>query len=253
MGRLLSEKNVLITGAGRNIGRGIAIELGKEGAHIYFTEIDPKQLDDLEQELESCQIASKGFISDISKREDADRLCGWLLGAGASIDILINNVGIRIEEAFTKGFSLDEWRRVFDANVLGPIYLTKRVSQMMIDHHIQGSILFVTSIHQWIIRRSVSYSSSKAALGMIIKELAVDLAAHKIRVNGIAPGYVAEDEEGDPFNHKNTPLYNSSINPCYIGRAAVYLSSDYFSKFTTGTVIKVDAGLSLCNHLLMSS
>jgi NAD(P)-dependent dehydrogenase (short-subunit alcohol dehydrogenase family) len=225
------------------------MEMGKEGAHIYFTEVDPVQLAHLEQELKASRIESKGFLSDITKSDDVDRLCGWLLDAGVSIDILINNVGIEREEAFTKRFSLDDWRKVFDTNVLGPIYLTRRVSQMMIGHHTHGSILFVTSIHQWVIRRHPSYSASKAALGMIIKELAAELAPYKIRVNGIAPGYTEEDGEGEPISHKYTPLYNSSINPCYIGRAAVYLSADYFSKFTTGTVLKVDAGLSLYNHL----
>ena len=83
---------------------------------------------------------------------------------------------------------------------------------------------------------------------MIVKELALDLAPHQIRVNGIAPGWTAEDKHQTPFRQRHAPLHNSSINPRYIGRAAVYLASDYFSKFTTGTVIKVDAGLSLYNH-----
>jgi NAD(P)-dependent dehydrogenase (short-subunit alcohol dehydrogenase family) len=97
------------------------------------------------------------------------------------------------------------------------------------------------------------YSASKAALGMIIKELAIELAPHNIRVNGIAPGNIKEDEKGNTIPHRYTPLYGSSINPCYIGRAAVYLSSDYYSRYTTGTVIKIDGGLSLYNHLVDKS
>jgi NAD(P)-dependent dehydrogenase (short-subunit alcohol dehydrogenase family) len=250
MKALLQGKNVLLTGAGRNIGRNIAIEMGKEGAHIYFTEIDPKQMAALGEELASVGSVSKGFHLDVAESKDTDLLCDWLVDNGISIDILVNNVGMEVEEAFTTSFSLEEWHRVFDTNVLGPAYLTKRVSQMMIDRHIHGSILFVTSIHQWVIRRIPSYSASKAALGMIIKELAVELAPYKIRVNGIAPGYVKEGADGIPVEHEYTPLHGSSINPCYIGRAAVYLSSDYFSKFTTGTVLKIDAGLSLYNHLV---
>jgi NAD(P)-dependent dehydrogenase (short-subunit alcohol dehydrogenase family) len=249
MKALLQGKNVLLTGGGGNISKNIAVEMGKEGAHIYFAEIGPKEVSALERELESCRIASRGFNLDISKSKNIDRLCDWLLDAGISIDILVNNVGVELDETFTASFSLEEWHRVFDTNVLGPAYLTKRVSQMMIDRHIHGSILFVTSIHQWVIRRHPSYSGSKAALGMIIKELAVELAPYKIRVNGIAPGYVREGPDGNPVEHKYTPLYGSSINPCYIGRAAVYLAADYFSKFTTGTVLKIDAGLSLYNHL----
>jgi NAD(P)-dependent dehydrogenase (short-subunit alcohol dehydrogenase family) len=120
----------------------------------------------------------------------------------------------------------------------------------MINHKIGGSIIFITSIHQWTIRKLMSYSASKAALGMMIKELALELAPDQIRVNGIAPGWVMLDSQGNPLNSKHTPLYQCSIDPCYIGRAAVYLASDYFSYSTTGTVLKIDAGLSLYNHIV---
>jgi NAD(P)-dependent dehydrogenase (short-subunit alcohol dehydrogenase family) len=84
---------------------------------------------------------------------------------------------------------------------------------------------------------------------MLVKELAMEYAQYKIRVNGIAPGWTAEDDSGNPLYHESTPLYKSSVNPRFIGRAAVYLASDYFSKFTTGSIIKIDAGLSLQNYL----
>ena len=83
---------------------------------------------------------------------------------------------------------------------------------------------------------------------MAIKELAIDLAPYNIRVNGIAPGWVEEDYKNQPKPHPYTPLRQSSINPRYIGRAAVYLAADYFSRFTTGTVLTIDAGLSLYSY-----
>lgn len=245
--QLLAGKNVLITGAGKNIGKSIAIEMAKQGANIFFTNINQESCDNLEKELSAYNVNFKGFLSDISLREDSDDLYNFLLKTNITIDILINNVGIQFDKVGLNYFELEEWHKTFNTNVFGPLYLTQIISQMMISKNIQGSIIFITSIHQWEIVRWPSYSSSKAALGMIIKELAVELASSGIRVNGIAPGWVAEDEEGNSFIHEHTPLYNSSINPCYIGRAAVYLASDYFSKFTTGTVIKIDAGLSLYN------
>lgn len=157
-------------------------------------------------------------------------------------------MGIQFKKTDIKDLDLGEWQKTFNTNDFGPMYLTKLISQMMVTNNIQGSIIFITSMHQWEIARWPSYSSSKAAIGMIIQELAVELAPSKIRVNGLAPGWVAEDEQGNPFTHRYSPLNSSSINPHYIGRAAVYLASDYFSKFTTGTVIKIDAGLSLYNH-----
>jgi NAD(P)-dependent dehydrogenase (short-subunit alcohol dehydrogenase family) len=247
---LLSGKNVLVTGAGRNIGRSIAIEMAGQGANIFFAEIDKESCTRLEAELKEYQVLSKGFVSDVSNSGDIDKLCRTLQQDQINIDVLVNNVGIHYTKKKTQGRNLEEWKEVFNTNVFGPMSLTNLISQMMIDHRIHGSIIFITSIHQWVISRDSSYSSSKAALGMIIKELALSLAPHKIRVNGIAPGYVGEDRQRRPLHHPYTPLYESSINPCYIGRTAVYLASDYFSKFTTGTVIKIDAGLSLYNHLV---
>lgn len=245
--KLLSGKNVLITGAGRNIGKSIAIEMAKQGANIFFTDNDHGRCTKLEQDLNNYQVRSRGFVSDISKTEDTDSLHEFLVQNEIQIDILVNNVGTQFE---TRELKLEEFHKTFNTNVFGPIYLTKLISQRMIANNIYGSIIFITSIHQETISRWPSYSSSKAALEMIIKELAINLASYKIRVNGIAPGSVSEDEQENPFSHKYTPLHNSTINPCYIGRAAVYLASDYFSKFTTGTVIKIDAGLSLHSYLV---
>jgi len=250
MNKLLEGKNILITGAGRNIGRAIAIETAKQGANVFFTDIDKKPLNALEKELSQYPVQSKGFLSDISKTEDIDFLCQNLFELQPRIQLLCNNVGLTGNRAEKDDMNLSEWHNMFQANVFGPMYLTHQISKRMIDDRTAGSIIFMTSIHQWHVRRIASYSSSKAALGMIIKELAVDLAPFGIRVNGIAPGYVQEDENENPVPHRHTPLHKTSIKPVYIARAVIYLASDFFSKFTTGAVITIDAGLSLYNHLL---
>ncbi|PSB02889.1 SDR family NAD(P)-dependent oxidoreductase [Merismopedia glauca] len=249
--QLLSGKNVLITGAGKNIGKSIAIEMAKQGANIFFTDLNPQSCTELEQELASYQVESQGFVSDISKIEDINRLLNILHEQEIYIDILVNNVGIQLETKQIINLDLKEWYQTFNTNIFGPIYLTKNIAKMMMQNSRHGSIIFVTSIHQWITIGFPSYSSSKAALGMIIQELAVDLAPAGIRVNGIAPGLVAEDEEGKAKYHHYAPLHHTSINPCYIGRAAVYLASEYFSKFTTGSVIKIDAGVSSYSYCLV--
>jgi NAD(P)-dependent dehydrogenase (short-subunit alcohol dehydrogenase family) len=249
--KLLSEKNVLITGAGKNIGRSIAIAMAEQGANIFFTDIHAEHCEKLEKELQGYTGKVKGFLSDISKTEDIDSLHQQLKKENIHIDVLVHNAGIQFETKHIEDLDMGDLFKVFHTNVFGPLYLTKRISHMMVSDNIPGCILFITSIHQSVPSEWISYSSSKAALGMIIKELAMDLAKHGIRVNGIAPGWVAEDEHGNTRNFSYAPLYGSSINPCYIGRAAVYLSSEYFSKFTTGTVITVDAGLSLHSYLTL--
>jgi NAD(P)-dependent dehydrogenase (short-subunit alcohol dehydrogenase family) len=251
-GKLLSGKNALVTGAGRNIGRSIALEMAGQGANILFLESDKERCVKLQQELREYGVISKGFISDVSKTEDIETLHSFLVQEKMVIDILVNNVGTQFEKDDIQHFDLAKWNEIYRSNVFGPMYLTKHVSGLMISRNIQGCILFVTSIHQSVPGKWICYSSTKGALGMIVKELSLDLASHGIRVNGIAPGWVSEDERDTPCNFKYAPLHKTSINPCYIGRAAVYLASDYFSRFTTGSVITIDAGLSLFHYQMVN-
>lgn len=245
--QLLAGKNVLITGAGQNIGRSIAIEMAKQGANIYFTDIVADRVDSLERELSDYSVKYRGYIADVSKIGDTDKLCQDLLDRNIAIDILVNNVGIYFMTIGLDNLNLQEWQQTFNTNVFGPLYLTRLIWQRMIEEKIQGSLLFITSVHQQEIVRWPSYSASKAALAMTIREIAVDLAPHGIRVNSIAPAAVKVDEEGNPFFHKYYLLQNSTIPPHYIGRAAVYLASDYFSKYTTGTTLTIDGGSLLYN------
>jgi NAD(P)-dependent dehydrogenase (short-subunit alcohol dehydrogenase family) len=245
--QLLRHKNVLITGAGPNIGRSIALEMARQGANIFFTDIDAEQCQLLAQELKAFPVTAQGYGVDMTQPECLDRLCQDLRQAGITIDILVNNVGVQFEDIGLRHSSLTQWQTTFNTNVVGPVYLSQQITEAMIEQGIRGSVLFITSIHQFTISRWPSYSASKAALGMVIEELAVELAAHGIRVNGIAPGWVAADEQGKPQYHPHIPLDHQSIHPDYIGRAAVYLAADYFSQGTTGTVLKIDGGLSLYN------
>jgi NAD(P)-dependent dehydrogenase (short-subunit alcohol dehydrogenase family) len=249
MDKLLRGKNALITGAGQNIGKSIALEMARQACNVFFTDIEEDRCRQLEEELRrehpgNCQ----GRLSDISRQEDVKDLLKFLDENGIKIDILVNNVGIQYETASLDDLDLGEWRRTFETNIFGPMLLTKNIAQRMKKDSLQGSIIFLTSIHQFEPVRWPSYSSSKAALGMIIEELAIELAKYKIRVNGIAPGWTGRDKDGELFYEKYSLLQQRSVDPCYIGRAAVYLASDYFSKFTTGTVLKIDGGTSLYNN-----
>ncbi|MEM9777938.1 MAG: SDR family oxidoreductase [Chloroflexota bacterium] len=245
--RLLEGKKVLVTAAGRNIGRSIALELAKQGATIFFTEIDAQTCDDVEQELQQISPNSKGFYLDILKREEREQLLNYLDEQAIDIDVLVNNLGKNGATVRTEELSLEEWEETFKTNLFGPVALTKEIVARMVSKETKGNVIFLTSINQNIAGRWPSYSSAKATLASVIKEFALDLAPVGIRVNGIAPGHTDADESGLPHPSPQTPLYQATINPDYIGRAAVYLSSDYFSRCTTGTILKIDAGKSLVN------
>lgn len=243
---LLAGKNVLITGAGSNIGKAVAIEMARQGARIYFTDISEDICRKANGEILAHCPSSRWFLADVSRKEDTDSLCRSLSDDDIRIDILVNNVGVQVRET-AQNFEWEEWQSVFATNCFGPLYLSRLISRTMRQNSVNGSILFLSSIHQWTPFRFASYSSSKAALGMAIQELAIDLSPYGIRVNGIAPGRIGEDEHGSPLPSEFSLLGKTSISPTYIGRAAVYLASDYFSRFTTGSVLTIDAGLSLNN------
>lgn len=246
--RLLGGRTALITGAGANIGRSIALEMARHGANVLFTDIDAERCERLTAELTAFPGTAHGFQSDVSDADQVDDLCDALIHDDLVPDILVNNVGIALPKRSLLELDDAAMEEVFRTNVFGPLRLTRRLVKTMIDKRIQASITFLTSIHQWEIERNISYTASKAALGMVIKELAIDLAPYGIRVNGIAPGFVKQDERGRSLYAPDAPLFRLSITPKYIGRAAVYLASDYFSLHTTGTVLKIDAGTSVNNH-----
>jgi NAD(P)-dependent dehydrogenase (short-subunit alcohol dehydrogenase family) len=238
--KLLAGKTALITGAGRNIGRSIALEMAAQGATVLFTDFDEGRCRAVEAELRAIHPGARGFASDVSRTADNEALLAHLRGRASTLDVLVNNVG-----AFGNG----DFEMTYRTNILGPLHLTMGCVDMMIARGVAGSIIFVTSIHQDAVCHTAAYSSSKAALAMVIKELALELAPRRIRVNGIAPGFVKDDGQGRAESHAETPLMQSSVPPRFIGRAAVYLAADYFSQHTTGSVLTIDGGLSLVNYL----
>ncbi len=241
-GELLAGRCALITGAGRNIGRAVALEMARQGATILFTEIDPGRCAALAEELAQLGVRQHGFALDAAEPDQAALLHQQIAALGLTVDLLVNNAALQLEQRF---LALDAagWQRSLTANIIGPAQLSRTVARALIAAGRPGSILFITSTHQWEPALWPAYSSAKAALGMLIQEMAAELAAHSIRVNGIAPGWVTEEQQISRFSL----LHGSTIDPLYIGRAAVFLASEHHSRYTTGAVLTVDAGLSLRN------
>lgn len=250
---LLAERNVLITGAAANIGKSIAMEMAHQGANVYLADRDEEACRALEQRILNLGRKSKSFNVDLSVRENLDTIHKELQADGIVIDTLVNNVSVDQPPISDNAQYWEQWQKTYDINVIGPSYLTKLMTDTMIEKQMPGCILFITSVHQWMIRGAAAYSSSKAAQGMMVRELAMTMAPHRIRVNGIAPGYVGVDGDGVPIPHAATPLSKTSIPPRYIGRAAVYLCSQYFSEHTTGSILTLDSGLNLNTYLTRGS
>ena len=245
MENLLGGKNVFISGAGPNIGRAIALEMAAAGATIYFAEKNEANRTALTSKLSERGFASQSFLCDVSQPDEIDEVLAQLEAQKIAIDVLVNNAGIHEQHLPAEMPQFERWQRMMDTNVLGPLYLSRRLAEKMIESGTKGNIIFISSIHQDYFNGDTIYSASKAALSMIIKELAVSFSPHDIRVNGIAPGYCLEGEEGDAQLNRKIMLEHQPVEPCHIGRAALFLASEFFSAQTTGTTLVVDGGLSL--------
>lgn len=250
-GDLLKGKRVLIAGAGPNIGRGIARMCGSAGADLVLTDVQRAPLEQLQTDLADLPITVQVAMSDMTSGAATLSLLDQLEASGHLPDVLVLNAGTNGEPADIGMIRMDDMERLFRANVFGHWFLADQLAARLVRLERQASFVFVTSIHQHTLRGIPAYSASKAALGMLVRELAVQYAPHGIRVNAVAPGWTAlDDTQATPF-HRSTPLHRSAVHPDHIGSAVLHLSSDVLSGHTTGACLTVDGGLSVQSYLTM--
>lgn len=240
----LKDKVVLVTGAARGVGRGIAREMGKAGARVVLLDKEVELGKESAQLLRDEGVESRYEFLDLLKAETFSSVVESIISEFGSIDILVNNAGV-VPSAGFLDTSRDELLSTFQVNVFGPFEFSQSVVKSMIERKIEGSILFTSSTHQDVTMLRPAYSASKAALAMMVKELALELTpTYGIRVNGVAPGVVAIlGEENRSSEH--VPIGYSAV-PEDIGKAMVFLASDAAS-YITGHTLVVDGAFSLAH------
>ncbi|MFN2315800.1 MAG: SDR family NAD(P)-dependent oxidoreductase [Gemmatimonadales bacterium] len=242
---LVQGQTAVVVGAGPNTGQGIASVLGSEGARLLVTNASGADLGQVLDSLREAGLDAAKLEGDITSSRDTAALLAMLDRLGWTPDILVLNVGVHSREGAE---SLGESERVFRTNVAGPLWLARQVAERMRTRSTPGAIIFISSIHQQLWRGDASYSGSKAALTMAMRELALELVPAGIRINGVAPGWVAADADGRPVPHRLTPLYQTSTPPAAIGQAVVFLASRVMSGHMTGAVLTVDGGATLASY-----
>lgn len=234
-------KTALVTGAAHGIGRGIAEELDRLGARVVALDRDQAAL---EASFGDGRIARQ--VADIA----ADRPEDIIASVGEPVEILVNNVGIDTPHGF---LDLDEehFDLVIRTNLRGPWFLTRAVGQGMVQRGNGGSILFTSSLHDHIARRRPHYSASKAAVAMLVRELALELGPHGIRVNAVSPGVIGTASVPPPSPEESerlrelVPLGGRQGRPEDVARVAAVLLSDAWCGYVTGANVPVDGGLDL--------
>lgn len=240
-------KNVLITGASRGIGRGIAIEMAKSGANVLinYKNNDEKAFETLEL-IKGTQVYAEKYKCDVSSYSQVSEMTDYMLKKFGSIDVLINNAGISKVGLFS---DMDE--KVFDSiigtNIKGVYNCCHNVLKKHMIEKKKGCIINISSM--WGISGAsceVIYSASKGAVISFTKALAKELGPSNIRVNCIAPG-VIDTEMNNNLSADEKKALEDEIplghfgESSDIGKLCVFLAT-VSSQYITGQVISVDGG-----------
>jgi NAD(P)-dependent dehydrogenase (short-subunit alcohol dehydrogenase family) len=224
---------VLVAGGGR-VGRAVSEAFIKVGATVHVVDI----------RAGCAPLGAIEHVEDLTDPASLDRICERI---GATIDIMVHAAGYQPPVGPFEKAEPETWRAAFETNVISAMQLTQRVGRDLKSAGRPGCIVLIASAHHAITGGWPAYSASKAALVMFMREIALEWAPHGIRVNAIAPGWVAEEHEPHAQDFPHTPLGSRAIPPAAIANTALFLCSD-LSAFTTGATITVDGGLSLRSY-----
>jgi len=246
----LKDKIALVTGATSGIGKAIAQRFAAEGAHVavnYRPHGENQQL--AEEMLRDFPTPGVLAPADVSKRDDVEKMIADVHQGFGRLDIVVNNAGIEIQKSFLE-VTDDEWNAVIAVNLYGPFVVSQAAARLMVERNAGGKIVNISSVHEDIpFPGYATYCASKGGLRMLMRNLALDLAPHKINVNNIAPGAIAT-----PINQRTLTDPEAKRNaigeipwgrfgtPEEIAAVAVFLASDE-SDYVTGSTYYVDGGL----------
>jgi len=244
------DKITLITGAGQGIGKAIALAFAKEGSFVAINDVDINKAIKVAKEINDSSGKVIPVKADVSKSDDVKIMVKEIINNFGRIDILVNNAGIQTVAPFLE-LTEEEWQRVIDVNLKGTFLCSKIVAKEMVKKG-KGKIINISSIHQSIPRcNKAHYDASKAAIEMLTKDMALELAKYKINVNCIAPGAIATPMNEDILNSPeklaeiNTKIpWKRMGKPDDISKVATFLASDD-ADYITGATICIDGGLSL--------
>ncbi|MBS1647055.1 MAG: 3-oxoacyl-[acyl-carrier-protein] reductase [Bacteroidetes bacterium] len=245
--QLLKEKNTLVTGATRGIGRGIALAYAQNGANVAFTYLSSdEKARALEQELMAFGIKAKGYKSDAADFKAAEELVNQVVSEFGSIDVLVNNAGITRDTLLMR-MSEQQWDEVMNANLKSVFNLTKAVTKPMLKAK-AGSIINMSSVVGVKGNAGQSnYAASKAGIIGFTKSIALELGSRNIRCNAIAPGFI-ETEMTAVLDEKTVQAWRDGIplkrggTTEDIANACLFLGSS-MSAYITGQCIHVCGGM----------
>lgn len=246
--KLLEGKNVIITGASRGIGMGIAQVFADHGANVAFTYSSSEAPAlALEKELTEKGVKAKAYKSNAASFQEAEELVAKVLeDFDGRIDVLINNAGITKDNLLMR-MSEADFDAVIDINLKSVFNMTKAVQRTLLKQR-KGSIINMSSVVG--VKGNAgqtNYAASKAGMIGFTKSVALELGSRNIRCNAIAPGFI-ETEMTEKLDEKTVQGWRDGIplkrggSTEDIANACLYFASD-LSSYVTGQVLNVDGGM----------
>lgn len=252
----LEDRVAIVTGGGANggIGHAVALALAHAGAHVLVSDVDAEGAADTAREIVRLGRRGLGVRADLGQPDDVLAMMDAADREFGRVDILVNNVGIG-HRARPEALALEDWRRVVAVNLDGTFLATREAGRRMIARGAGGSIVSISSIagSSALGRGNFVYSVTKAGIIQLTRELAVEWAPHRIRVNAIQPAQVMTkamdrmlaDPRLDPATLKERFLRGIPLDrigePDDVAKAALFLASDA-AAFITGHSLPVDGG-----------
>lgn len=237
----------LVTGAGNGIGRAIAQALVAEGVRTVFADVNPDTVAAAIQGSADPALATP-WVGDLAERSECERLLRDAQAALGRITHFVHSAAPPRREADHALAVLDDtWVRMRAVNVDAGFYLGREISKALIAAKLPGSLLYLTSLHADTPRNLPHYSTAKAAMAMLVKELAKTLGRYQIRVNALVPGAIAAGGfVADPALARHIPLGRLGKSEDLAPMALAVLSNR-ISGYVTGTSIVIDGGIALTN------
>jgi 3-oxoacyl-[acyl-carrier protein] reductase len=242
----LDSKIAIITGAGRGIGRSIAIRFGREGASIMAADLDATSAEATANEIVAFGGKARSKAVDVGVQAEVQELVASTIDAWGRVDVLVNVAGVGLTKLFINT-TLEQWDKVLRVNLTGTFLCSQTVARVMLEQG-RGKIINIASLSgQRGGTGRAAYGASKAGVTMLTKVMAVELAQYGITVNEIAPGPVntemtaiTHDEATRREYHRLIPMRRYAERE-EIADAAAFLASSE-ADFINGHTINVDGG-----------
>jgi glucose 1-dehydrogenase len=246
--KLLGRK-ALVTGAGRGIGRGCAVELARAGADVAINDRErTAQAEALVAEIQALGRQAVLIDGDVFARESCESVVRRAVEALGRIDIFVSNPAFQRRAEFLK-FDPDTFAKVIQGTLAGGFHMGQFVARHMVERGGGGKIVFISSGHAHTpYVGSIAYNACKGGLNQLAFTIAAELYPHRINVNVIEPGWIDTPGEHEAFGDEFMSRAGATLPwgrfgmPEDIGKAAVFLVSDD-ADYITGAALRVDGGI----------